>query len=164
MSVSGKINLRINFDEVLALDLGSKSAAIAKALLISLEDGSGLNQISKVWADSFSQANSVNTDIDLNTGPTGPFGAVTFTTLKGIIVIAGADNPGVLTIGNVTNGIVGPFGAADESQKVHPGGVYMNINPTASGWTVTAGTVDLVRIASAATAGTYTGDIILLGT
>src|SRR5690349_2055625 len=112
MSVSGKINLRADFLEALAQDLGAKQFAMTKAALISLDDGSGLNQVSKLYADDLSTIQSVNTDIDLNPGPTGAFGAVLFTTLKAIIVIADATNPGIITVGNVTNGIVAPFGAA----------------------------------------------------
>jgi hypothetical protein len=164
MSVSGKVSLRVDFLEALAQDLGAKQFNLTKSLLLSLDDGSGLNQVSKLYADDFSQIQSVNTDLDLNPGPTGAFAAVAFTTLKGIIVFAGSANPGNLIIGNVTNGIVAPFGAATHSQSVSPGGFYANLNPSATGWTVTAGTQDLVRIASAATAGTYTGSIILLGT
>jgi hypothetical protein len=164
MSVSGKVSLRLDFLEALAQDLGAKQFNLTKSVLLALDDGSGLNQVSKLYADQFSVAQSVNTDIDLSPGPTGAFAAVTFTTLKGIIVFADATNPGNITLGNVTNGIVAPFGAATHSQVVVPGGFYANLNPTATGWTVTAGTQDLLRIASAATVGTYTGSVILLGT
>jgi hypothetical protein len=164
MSVIGKVIVRLDFLESLAQDLGAKNYPLVKALSQLFTDGSGIGQVSKLYADSFSQAQSVNTDLDLNPGPTGAFGAVLFTTLKGIIVFAGAANPGDLIVGNVTNGIVAPFGAATHSQAVKPGGVYMNLNPTATGWPVSAGTADLLRIASAATSGTYTGDVILIGT
>jgi hypothetical protein len=164
MSVSGKISIRLDFLEALAQDLGAKQFNLTKAVLLALDDGSGLNQVSKLYADQFSVAQSVNTDIDLNPGPTGAFAAVPFTTLKGIIVIADSTNLGNLTIGNVTNGITSPFGAATHSQIVAPGGFYANVNPSATGWTVTAGTADLLRIASAATVGTYSGSVILLGT
>jgi hypothetical protein len=164
MSVRGTFNLRLDFFEELAQDMGQKAANVTKQLLAALSDGSGLNQVSKIYADNFSQVQSVNTDLDLNPGLTGAFGTVLFTTLKGIIVFADSTNPGNLILGNVTNGIVAPFGAATHSQAVSPGGVYANLNPSATGWTVTAGTQDLLRIASAATSGTYTGSVILLGT
>lgn len=164
MSVKGTFNLRLNFLEALAQDLGAKQFDMAKAWLLAFEDGSGLNQVSKLWADSFTQAQSVNTDIDLNPGPAGAFGAVLFATLKGIIVLAEPANPGDIIVGNVTNGIVGPFAAATNSVKVPPGGIFAAVNPGAAGWTVGAGTSDLVRVASAATAGTYAGHIILIGT
>src|SRR5262245_47786769 len=165
MSVSGQINLRIQLLEALAQDLGSKNFPLDTAKQIVLAGGAGLGQISKVWGDEGSQIQSVNTDLDLNgTGLTGAFGTVSFTALKGIAIVAGDSNPGNLILGNVTNGIVGPFGAATHSQNVSPGGVYVNINPSAAGWTITAGTADLLRIASPANAGTYTYKIVLIGT
>lgn len=164
MSISGTINLRLTFLEALAQDLGGKQFDMVKSFLKQFADGSGLNQVSKLYADVLSTIQSVNTDIDLNPGPTGAFAAVPFTTLKGIIVFADEDNPGNIIVGNVSNGIVGPFGAATHSQSVSPGGVYMNINPTAAGWSVSAGTTDILRIASAATAGDYESHIILIGT
>lgn len=164
MSLSALINLKITALEALAQDLGDKQFSLVKAALLQLSDGTGLNQVAKLYADDLTTIQSVNTDIDLAPGPTGAFGTVLFTTLKGIIVIANAANPGVLTVGNVTNGITLPFGAATHSQQVAPGGIYMNLNPSATGWPVTAGTADLVRIASAANAGSYNSQIILLGT
>src|SRR5690348_112255 len=120
MSVSGRINLRADFLEALAQDMGDKQFALTKAVLKSLSDGTGLGQIQKLYGDNLQTIQSVNTDIDLNPGPAGAFGAVLFTTLKGIIVIADDANPGVLTVGNVTNGITLPFGAATHSQQVAP--------------------------------------------
>lgn len=163
MSVTAKVSLKVEGLEALAQDLGSKNFPFLKSLLLQFDDGSGLNQISKVYADLFSVAQSINTDIDLNPGPTGAFGAVVFTALKGIIITADSTNPNNLTIGNVTNGITSPFGAATQSQLVAPGGFYANLNPQAAGWPVSAGTADLLRIASAATVGTYSGAVILLG-
>jgi hypothetical protein len=161
---SGLFNLRLDFLETLTQDMGDKQFKFLKQFLQSFSDGTGLGQIQKLYGDLFSQAQSVNNDIDLNPGPAGAFGAVLFNTLKGIIVINDAASPGNITVGNVTNGITSPFGAATHSQIVAPGGIYANLNPSAIGFTVTAGTADLVRIASAANAGTYTGAVVLLGT
>lgn len=163
MSVSGSINIRATFLEALAQDLGSKNFQLDKSKLFQLLDGSGLGQVSKIFADSVSQAQSVNNDFDLAGALAGAFGTVVFTTIKGIIVIAGDANPASLVVGNVTNGIVAPFGAATHSQAVGVGGVYMNINPTAAGFPIVAGTADLLRIASPATVGTYTYDAIIIG-
>jgi len=162
--LSGTFNLRLNFLEALAQDLGDKQFNLVKGFMKQFTDGTGGNQVQKLYADILTTVQSVNTDLDLNPGPTGAFGAVLFNTLKGILVLADDLNPGDLTVGNVTNGIVGPFGAATNSIKVPPGGAFVSLNPSATGWTVTAGTADLLRIASAATVGNYTSNIILLGT
>lgn len=161
--LSGQFNFRADFLEALAQDLGDKSFKLTKALQRVFSDGTGAFQVNKMYADTLATIQSVNTDIDLNPGPTGAFGAVLFAALKAIILVAGDANPGDLTIGNVTNGIVGPLGAATNSIKAAPGGIIALVNPTAAGWSVTAGTADLLRVASAANAGNYTSDIILLG-
>lgn len=164
MTLQSLISVRASLAEAIAQDLGAKNQLIEKSKVLTMLDGTGLGQASKVWQDSGSQIQSVNTDLDtVGTGLTGAFGTVSFTALKGIILIAGDLNPGNLIIGNVTNGIVAPFGAATHSQAVAPGGIFMNINPSAAGFAVTAGTADLLRIASAATVGTYTYDLILIG-
>jgi hypothetical protein len=166
MSITlGLLNLRLSIVEAIAQDLGQKSQNIDKAKIFQFADGSGLGQFSKVWQDSVTQIQSVNNDLDTNgSSLTGAFGTVSFAALKGILVIANDSNPGNLVIGNVTNGIVAPFGAATHSQAVAPGGVFLNINPSAAGFPTVAGTADLIRIASAATVGNYSYDVVLFGT
>lgn len=162
--LSSLINIRAQFLEAISQDLGAKNQNVDKSKVIHLVDGTGLGQASKIWADSGSQVQSVNTDLDLNgSALTGAFGTVSFTKIKGILVFAGDSNPGNLVIGNVTNGIVAPFGAATHSMAVAPGGVFMNVNPQAAGFALTASSADLLRIASAATTGTYTYDIVIIG-
>ncbi len=163
MSLSGKFQVSANFDESLAQDLGQRLFQCRKSSLIALLDGSGAGQANKIYADSVSVAQSINTDLDLSGALAGAFGTVVFTAIKGILIAAGSANPGNLTVGNVTNGITSPFGAATHSQIIAPGGVYANINPSAAGFAITAGTADLLRIASAATAGTYTFDVVVVG-
>lgn len=164
MSLQGKVNLRFDFENTAVQDSGSRSAKITKASLLAFLDGTGLGQVQKVYADDVSVIQSVNTDVDLAGVLTDQFGvALTFTAIKGVLVVAGSANPGNLTVGNVTNGITSPFGAATHSQIVAPGGWYGNFNPSAAGFTVTAATADLLRIASAATAGTYTFSVYVVG-
>lgn len=163
MSLIGRFQANLSFDESVAADLGQSLAQHRKSALIALLDGSGAGQANKIWSDSGSQIQSVNTDLDLSGSLAGRFGTVVFTAIKGILIVAGAANPGSLTVGGATNGITGPFGAATHTQVVAPGGLYANFNPSAAGFPITAGTVDLLRIASPATAGTYTYDIVIVG-
>lgn len=163
MSLTSLINLRASFVESLSQDLGAKNQNIDKSKLFQLADGTGLGQASKVWQDTVPVAQSVNTDMDLAGALVGAFGTVVFAKIKGIIVIAADANPGNLVVGNVTNGIVAPFGAATHSIAVAPGGVFMNINPQAAGFALVPGTADLLRIASAATVGSYVFDVVVLG-
>lgn len=163
MSLVTKINLGFNADESSAIDLGSRVYAMKKSKLTTLLDGTGAGQANKLYADSFSVSQSVNTDLDLSGALAGAFGTVVFTALKGLLIVAGDSNPGALTVGNVTNGIVAWFGAATHSLTCKPGATILLTDPSAAGLSITAGTADLLRIASAATAGTYTFDVAVVG-
>lgn len=163
MSLRGKVSIRVDFLEEVARDLGSKQAPVNLSKLLEFLDGTGAGQASVIYADSASVAQSTNTDLDLAGSLAGAFGSAVFAAIKGIIIVAGASNPGNLVVGNVTAGIVAPFGAATHSMAIAPGGMLLNVNPSAAGFTLTATTADLLRIASAATTGTYTWDIVIFG-
>lgn len=163
-SLTGNTNVAFAFNESGTFDLVSGSLAHKKSAQLAWLSGSGAGQVTKIYSDSFSVAQSVNTDLDLSGTLTGVYGTVVFTAIKGILVVAGTNTGlGNLVIGNVTNGIVAPFGAATHSIAVAPGGFFAITNPSAAGFAITAGTVDLLRIATAATAGTYTFDVVVVG-
>lgn len=162
-----QVTLRINSEIVdsLAQTLSTNNSTKRVGESFTWLDGSGAAQASKNWSPltQYSVAQSVNTDIDLSGALAGTYGTVVFTAIKGLIIKAGASNPGNLVVGNVTNGIVGFFGAATHSIAVQPGGIFVIATPGASGYGITAATADLLRVASAATAGTYTFDILVWG-
>ncbi len=83
---------------------------------------------------------------DLSGTLVGLFGGnVTFAKVKAIALLADAGNTHDVILGNVTNGFVGPFGAATHSIAVPPGGLAVLARPL-GGWTVTAGTADLLKV------------------
>lgn len=163
-SLTGNCNVAFAFNESGTFDLVSGSLAHKKSAQIAFLSGSGAGQVNKIYSDSFSVAQSVNTDLDLSGALTGVYGTVVFTAIKGILIVAGTNTGlGNLTVGNVTNGIVAPFGAATHSIAIAPGGMFATVNPSAAGFAITAATADLLRIATAATVGTYTFDVIIVG-
>lgn len=136
----------------------------AKTADIVLSDGSGNNQASKLYLATRSVATAANDDIDLAGVLTDPFGAViTFLTIKAIVIRADPANTTTLTVSpGATNGFNGPFGAAAHTVQVRPGGALVFAAPQ-TGWTVTAATGDILRIANAAGA-TATYSIEVVGT
>ena len=151
--------------------LGSRVQNILLAANLDFTDGSGAGQVNKVYVRgqglSGSQAQSVNTDIDLSGSLTDDLGnTVIFTQVKAIIVAVPSTNPGTLTIGPApSNGFTGPFSGTTPA-IVLPGGEagrFAVARFGATGWTVTAATADLLRVASAATTGTYNYDLVILG-
>lgn len=165
MALQGQVKVTGEFQNSLAQSLSTVVAQARPYALLQYTDGSGASQASKLWSPltGYSVSASTNTDIDLSGSLAGTYGTVVFTALKGIFIKAGDSNPGNLVVGNVTNGITAPFGAATHSVQVTPGGVLLLATPSAAGWGITAGTADLLRIASAATAGTYTWDVLVWG-
>lgn len=165
MALSGRIQIAAVFDESPSVaDLSSGLINKKLPALLQFLDGAGAGQANKIWGDSASQAQSTNNDLDLSGTLAGSFGTVVFTALKGLIVKAGAANPGDLIVGNAAaNAFAGWFGAAAHTWAVAPGGILVAAEGSAAGRVVTAGTGDILRIASAATAGTYTYDVLLWG-
>jgi hypothetical protein len=133
-----------------------------KTFDINLVDGTGSGQASRVFASTRTLASGANEDIDLAGVLTDVFGnALTFATVKAIVIRAAAENTTTLTVGPAaTNGFVGPFGAAAHTVQVRPGGALVFAAPQ-TGWTVTAGTGDLLRITNASGASaTYSIEIV----
>lgn len=131
---------------------------------IVLTDGSGSNQASKIWDAVRSVATAANDDLDLAGVLTDPFGAtVTFATIKAILIRSDGANTTNLTIGNATsNQFVGPFGAAAHTITIRPGGAFLIAAPQ-TGYTVTASTGDIFRVANSAGATAVYG-ITVIGT
>lgn len=164
MSLNGRIQVSANFAEgPAAADLSSGTVDRKLTALLNYLDGSGAGQASKIYGDSNSVVQSVNTDLDLSGTLAGAFGTVVFNALKGLFIKAGDANPGNLTLGNGAAPFVGWFGAGTHTLSIAPGGVVALAEGSAGGRVVTATTADILRIASAATAGTYTYDVIVWG-
>jgi hypothetical protein len=135
-----------------------------KAVDIALTDGTGNNQVSKAFSATRSVLTAANDDLDLAGVLLDPFGAqLTFATVKAIIIRSDPANTTNLTVSpGPTNGFVGPFGASTHTVQVRPGGALAFVAPQ-SGWSVTAGTADIFRVANAAGA-TALYTIEILGT
>lgn len=113
----------------------------------TITDGTGAGQCNKWYRAYRTLAAGTADNLDLAGSLLDPFGnTLTFTGIKYIaiaLVAASANGTNKLTVGNATNPFVGPFSAAgtidifDSLELYHPG---------ASGWTVTAGTGDILKI------------------
>jgi hypothetical protein len=172
MTLQATVRFGVNGLNAAAGQLGTKSQLIALASNLDFTDGSGAGQANKIYvrgsAGTGTQAQSVNTDIDLSGSLTDDLGnSVVFTQIKAIIVAVPATNPGTLTVGPAaSNGFTGPFSGTTPAivLPATEAARFAVARYGATGWTVTAGTGDLLRIASAATAGTYLYDLVIIGT
>lgn len=145
-------------------DFATPAWELPKGYDAELLSGTGVNQVDKIFADQRSLASGATEDLDLvGTALTDPFGVtVSFTKVKGVFLAASANNTTNLTIGNGTNPFVGPFGAGTHSLQLQPGGMIWLFAPH-TGWTPTATTADILKVANAAGA-TATYNVTIIGT
>ena len=146
-------------------DLTSVAADINNIRKISYRTGSGANQANQFFSDRRTLAASTSEDLDLSGALTDAFGAsIAFTKVKAIQVTAPTTNTNDVVIGGAAaNAFVGPFGASTHKVSVPPGGVVTLANPTAAGWTVTAATGDLLKIANSAAGSSVDYEIVIVG-
>ncbi len=143
-----KITTAISGSQTNAKDLTTPQADIVESFVQSYSDGTGADQAQLIFADERTLAGSASESIDLAGGLTHELGGtITFTAIKEIIVVGDDANSGNLRVGaGVANAFVGPFGASAIGNLVEPSGLLHQRTPSAAGWTVTAGTGDLLRI------------------
>jgi len=162
---SAKVGACAAFSLSTPVDIGEATHEANWSPSYGFTDGAGANQAKSVFADERTLAASANESLDLAGGLTDVFGnSITFTKIKAIIIQAAAANSNdVLVGGAASNGFTSFVGAADDTIKVKPGGMFMIVAPDANGLAVTAGTGDLLKIANSAGGSGVTYKIIIIG-
>lgn len=165
MSLTSRITAQIEATHVGSLDLGSLTAKISAGVALSLSSGTGASQGDLVFSDERALSASGSENLDLAGSLTDAFGAtITFAKIKAIMVLADSGNTNDVVIGNAaSNGFTGPFGGATHTVAVKPGGVALFAHP-GTGWTVTAGTGDILKVLNSAGTTGVTYKIVILGT
>jgi hypothetical protein len=164
MALETTISAAIKAVETATADLAQPSAPAELSVKHSFANGSGANQASKIFSDSRSIAASGNEELDLAGVLTSAFGtAITFAAIKAIMVRARSTNTNNVVVGPAaSNGFLGPFGDASDRISIKPGGVFLITAPPA-GWTVTAGTGDLLNFANSGAGTPVEYDIVIVG-
>lgn len=166
MSLTSKLILSSAVNLVEALDLGERTAKVSKKYTSSLANGTGVGLADKLFQDTRTLAASATEDLDLAGVLLDPFGAaITFARIKGIIVAAAP--------GNTNNVLVGAASATQWATLLNaagvvtlrPGAVFAAFagDADATGYTVTAGTGDLLKVANSAGGTSVSYDIVLIG-
>lgn len=132
---------------------------------ISLSSGTGTNAVDLEYIEQITLAASVNNDYDLRGVLVDAFGGtLSFAKVKGLYLFAAVGNTNnVIIKPAASNGFLGPFGAAAHQISVPPGG-SLQLTAPRSGWTVTAGTGDLINIANSSSGSSVTFDLHIIGT
>lgn len=168
MSLTAKIFAAAHYILSATRDASSPVAESSPALRpMELAAGSGDYQVATQFADTRQVAASSSENLDLAGGSLTDDlnNALTFATVKAILVKAHDDNVNDVVVGAGTNPIVGgPFGAdGSGSVKVKPGGVFLWVAPK-TGLTVTASTGDILKVANGGSGSAINYDIVILGT
>ncbi len=158
---NGRVDLKITGAYAQNLDLGNASYSLAQTYTNRFANGTAAEQAQIIFTDT--RSTSGNDDLDLATGLIDAFGNnLVFTNVK-VLCVKAAD-------ANVTDVILGAEGTNEFSSFlgddtdtiiIPPGGMFMITNPGATGFVVTAGTGDKLRIAAAS--GTVEYDVIIVG-
>lgn len=167
MALVSQLNLRLSAALTAALDLVSAAAPLTVDKTIELASGTGADQADKIFSDRRTLAASASEELDLAGGLTDALGtALTFVKLKALLIIAAVANTNNVVVGGAAaNGFQGPFGAANDTIAVPPGGMLLLVAPAAAGLgTVTASTGDLLKIANSGGTTGVTYDIVAIGT
>lgn len=163
--VTADINLNVVGRYSGAPTIGSTSADIALRNLFQLTPGTTTGKADKLFASSRTLAASATEDLDLAGVLTDPLGTtLTFVKVKAIYVKAAAANTNSVIVGGAASAtFVGPFADATDKITIPPGGAVLLVHPGA-GWTVTATTADLLKVANSSSGTSVTYEIVLIGT
>lgn len=149
-------------------DLGTAVGPASLNFAAELASGTGAGQADKIFADTRTLAASASEDLDLAGVLADPLGSlVTFVKIKALIIRAAAGNTNNVIVGGATtNGFVAWAGGATHTVTVRPGGLFALVagDADASGYAVTAGTADLLKIANSGAGTSVSYDILVIGT
>lgn len=164
MPLSTKLLVDADLDYTSPLDLSTTINHLDFTRSLALASGTGAGQADLVWHDERTLTASATEDLDLAGSLVNAFGTtLTFARVKMLLVYASPANTNNVVLGNVTNGIVGWFGAATHTIAVRPGGVLALFAPDATAYAVTASTADLLHVANSAGSTSVTYDIVIAG-
>jgi len=165
--VTGTLQALLKWNQTEALDLSSVDDVASINFTVSLANGTGDNQVNELWHDSRSLSAASNDDLDLTALTRTIFGtSVTssFSILKAILIhnTSTTDGDDLYIDSSVSNSIVTPFNASATSKIEIPASSPLVLANVLSGWAVTSGTADILRITNDG-AGSVDYKIALLG-
>lgn len=166
MAVNGSFRIIGRFIETPGTPENLEGATIPHAIdaELALSSGTADGSADLVFSDRRSLTASATETLDLAGGLTSALGStLTFVEIVGIIVRnRETTSTRVLRVGpNSTNGFLGPFVDASDRVALGPGSVLCLWRD--SGWTVTAGTGDLLFFQNTDGAGSLAYDVLLVG-
>lgn len=164
MALTTTIRASIKATQTSALDLGTASYPLSKAVEIALASGTGSNQADLLFTDTRTVTASGTDALDLAGSLTGAYGTtITFVELRAVMVTAAAGNTNNVRINRPASNGVPLFLAAGDGIDVPPGGMFLWVSPPDGKVTVTASTGDLLNIDNSSSGTSVTYDVVILG-
>lgn len=144
---------------------GTPAAAMAIAKSFGWSSGNGSGQADAVWADTRTIAASSSEALDLAGVLTDVFGnLLTFARIKLMYFAASGNNANNVLIGGAAaNAFVNWVADATDVVTLRPGGAFFLAAPGATGYAVTAGTGDQLKVANSGAGTGVTYDVVLIG-
>lgn len=163
MSVQGSVSFACDLLDSRLSDNEESSIKIARSFSAAFLDGAGLNQINSIWQDTAILPDTTPVQLDVSpTASSGTAGIVTFARVKAVLVWAAvANTTNISVVRHATTGVA-VFTVAAAGVVLKPGGMFLWVDPSATGVAVTGGASDLFTLTnSAATPATYS--IVIAG-
>lgn len=168
MALDSKVSLAVVASLTKSLDLANAAVPLSKSYAASLTNGVAAGQADRVFHDQRPLAASASEDLDLAGVLVDALGdSIAFAKIKALIISAAAGNTNNVVVGGAaTNGFVSWVGGATHTVTVRPGATLALFAGSAdsTGYAVTAGTADLLKVANSGAGSTVTYDIIVIGT
>lgn len=142
------------------------SGALSVSRDVSLVDGTGAGAVDRLYQAQRTIAASGTDDLDLAGVLTDIFTtAITFVRIKGLYIAASSANSNNVVIGAAASNQWATLLNTTGTLQLRPGACVQFIAGAAdtTGWTVTAATGDILRIANGGAGTTVTYDIAILG-
>lgn len=166
MALTGTVSLAVNVKQTATRDLGKAADSAALSSVLNLTNGTGAGQADRVFSDTRTLAASATEDLDLvGTGLTDAYGtAVTFVKVSAVIIRAAAANTNSVVVGAGTNPWTGLLNTTG-TVTLRPGAwaAFAVGAADASGYTTTAATGDILKVANSGAGTAVSYDIVVIG-
>jgi len=166
MPVSASLSMAATVQQTKTLDLTTVSDPLTFRRAVQLSTGTGAGQADKVFHDRRTLAASATEDLDLAGVLSDAFGAgITFARIKGLYIAASAANANNVVVGAAASNAWATLLNATGTITLRPGASFGAMAGPAdgTGWAVTAGTGDLLKVANSAGGTGVDYDVIIVG-
>ncbi|MEU8760648.1 hypothetical protein [Streptomyces sp. NPDC048659] len=166
MPLLSALSVAVNANLSSALDLTTAAAPLAARSSTAWSSGTGVGQADRVFSDRRTLNASASEDLDLAGVLLDAFGqAITFVRIKGLYIKAADANVNNVVIGNATSNAWAALLGATGTLALRPGAALGLATGTAdpTGYAVTAGTGDILKVGNSGAGTAVTYDIVIIG-